>query len=400
MGVRSRLSSVVQHFAIDVLEGLLSRFESDEDGGRSASISGAFDGGVDSGLNEVEAGASFGGDLGDDDEIDADLDALEAELDAEIDALEAEAYLDAVDDIEDDLMRLEMEIDTDLGGSPVLSFPSKESPVDRRGVIETRLKGARRMPLQCSERASKHPRWAKFRSVAVPFVDSETGLPVLALKGKKNKFGPEREIVIPVGKIPSCAHFQIVGVRLTVHGWQRSEKASEAPEGKMRIRVPGGPKKADTGADDTVVLVDASPFRRSAVANVLAEALCLEPGDITDDQIKFAIKSVPIDNELPPVPLYANELRIEDRGNLLPNHGWTPLKAVGGIKYGTCALREYPTLTLRSGGDGISMKVALGPIGVKRKEPLFCSVSLLVKIQQDGVFDGPVGLSGVWMNDK
>lgn len=317
------------------------------------------------------------------DELDDDL---EDDLDDEEFIEETEAYLDAVDEIEGDIAQLEMELDVELGeAGTVLPFPR---------VSTTRpMRGEPKMAVQLGVKQDPKGMGTGFHPV--PFLDAETNSPILQLRGKKNKFGETRRVVISNDKIPAWAKLKVVGLQVTVHGWQSEEELKSVPEGKERIFIFNedelGHGEEGLESNVEIVLVDKG-CSRATVAKILAEAFEMEVGDITDRLVKLALHGPPKSDLVPHVPLFAKSLRVDDGGNLLGQKGWNPLTLSMDEPMG---LREYPLLEhLEDEDSRVTMKVALGPLGEKRTEALICSISLLVSIEADSVMDVAGGLTG------
>lgn len=357
MAVRRRLSSLVHRLAMGTINIALEGLEDLEN-----TVQGWFE------------------DPPVDDDEDMALDPYADDLDDEELIEETELYLDAVEEIEDDIAELEMELDVELGAAgTVLPFPQPaQQPL-----------GVKKQISQVG--MSKDP--GKGRALAIPFLDAETNAPILQLHGKKKKFGKPLQVVIGNDKIPAWGKLKIVGLQVTVHGWQSEEDANPTPEGKQRIFVF---REEDLGQGEeglesnvTTVLVD-KDCSRATIAKVLAKAFEMDLGDITDRHIGQAISGPPKSKLVPHVPLYAKSLRVDDGGNLFPQKGWNPLTlnmdAPGG-------LRDYPVLEHLEDGERVTMQIALGPLGEKRTEVLFVSVSLLVSIESDSVMD----MAGVLM---
>ncbi len=373
MAVRRRLRSIVHRLAMGTLNIALEGLEDLEN-----TVQGWFE------------------DPPVDDEEDLALDPYADELDDDLGDEEliedTEAYLDAVEEIEGDIAELEMELDVELGESgTVLPFPvtpGEETSVwSKTQILSPRLDGKRKSITQVG--IPPEPR--NGRPLAVPFLDAETGSPILQLRGKKNKFGSTRHVVISNDKIPAWAKLKMVGIQVTVHGWQSDEEAQAIPEGKQRIYVfreeafGKGYEGVDSNVTIKLVDVDCS---RATIAKILAEAFEMDAGDITDWHIRQAKNGPPKkDKTMSPVPLYAKSLRVDDGGNLLPQKGWNPLMLDIDAPLG---LRDYPMLEHVEDGDRVAMKIALGPLGQKRTDSLFCSVSLLVAIEADSV----LGMAG------
>jgi len=347
-----------------------------------------------------------------DDEEDLALDALADGLDDDIDAEledeelieETEAYLDAVEAIEDDLAALDMELDVDLDAEGiVLPFPAVAP--GSIGAVELK-KPAGSVPfLDGLPSISDHIRMnsrlqnsggidPKKRPISIPFLDAETGSPILELYGKKKKFGKARTVVIHDAKIPTWAKLKVTGLQVTVHGWQPEEDEQVIPEGKQPIYVfreeDLGKGKEGLESNVETVLVDKG-CSRATIAHILADAFDMDVGDISDRYIGQAMSGPPKTNKVPHFPLYAESLRVDDGTNLLGQKGWCPLTAVDPDAHAPMALREYPVLEHLEDDDvRVRMDVALGPIGRKYSKPLLVSVSLLVSIEADSVMDGMV----------
>jgi hypothetical protein len=187
------------------------------------------------------------------------------------------------------------------------------------------------------------------RISSISFVDpdSTTKSPVIGLVGNREDFGEPKRLVIRGDSL----HFPFAFGDI----------------------VPGVPRRALQVVGIQVWLHE--DWRSTdAVQNI--KAIIQDEDKLEEIEMAMSAKGESA------IPLFGRELRVGGGPNLLPVSGWNPLREYTKDRIDMGGLRDMPDLPIHlrhHDEDPISIEIALGPMGIDRKDPVYVSVSLLMR---------------------